>query len=109
MSYFEEQVSRVPKEHIEGLSTKDVEQFIKDVYEFCIPEGKEAGEHAFHTLDYIAMEELAAFVVAHEVILQARVAELEMALSQIASGDGQYGQQAGEYKAIARKVLENYS
>lgn len=31
---------------------------------------------------------------------------LMAALQQIAAGDGVYGQQAGEYKAIARKALE---
>ena len=30
------------------------------------------------------------------------------ALQQIASGDGVYGQQAGEYKKIARDVLEKH-
>jgi hypothetical protein len=36
---------------------------------------------------------------------ESRINNLEAALAEISTGDGVYGKQAGEYKAIARKAL----
>lgn len=38
--------------------------------------------------------------------LRARIAELEAALRRISAGEGYYGAQAAEYKAIARAALD---
>ena len=46
----------------EDMTLKDVLQFVEDVYNFTIPEGKEPGEHVFNVLDYYRMEEIGAFV-----------------------------------------------
>ena len=61
MSAFDEQVeARIKGGVITTLD--DVFEFIRNVYDFVIPEGKEPGEHAFNVMDYYAMEELAATV-----------------------------------------------
>jgi hypothetical protein len=62
MSGFEEQVQRRMSDY-NTLTLKDVYEFIRDVYHFTIPEGKEPGESAFNVLDYYNMEELAVVVM----------------------------------------------
>ncbi len=54
----------------EAIETAEKKEFTQDevldwlesVYNFCIPENKEAGEHAFNVLDYYYMEELGAHI-----------------------------------------------
>lgn len=59
------------------LKEDELLELLGSVYDFCIPENKEAGEHAFNVMDYYEMEELAASVKKHFAelaALQARVA-----------------------------------
>ena len=75
MSAFDKQVAttEAPKD----MSLNDVLQFVRDVYSFCIPEGKEPGESAFNVLDYYEMELIGAFLKNHI----SELARLESALA----------------------------
>jgi hypothetical protein len=59
MSAFDTQVQEYMNTKSER-TLMDVYDFLQSVYEFCIPEGKEPGEHAFNVMDYYEMEELGA-------------------------------------------------
>ena len=76
MSAFDSQVekTKAPKD----MSLNDVLQFVRDVYSFTIPEGKEPGESAFNVLDYYQMEEIGAYLKALQVELARKDAELEV-------------------------------
>jgi DNA-binding protein H-NS len=62
MTTFDDQVQRRMSDY-NTLTLDDVFEFIRSVYGFVIPEGKEPGESAFNVLDYYDMEELAVVVM----------------------------------------------
>lgn len=57
---FDEQVDNT--KDFEPMTLKEIYQFVKDVYNFVIPENKEPGERAFNVLDYVAMEQIGAWL-----------------------------------------------
>lgn len=77
MSAFDKQVEKT--ETPKDMSLQDILQFINDVYDFCIPEGKEPGESAFNVLDYYQMEQMGAFLKSLQAELARKNAALEAA------------------------------
>lgn len=73
----------------EAIETAEQKEFAQDevldwlesVYTFCIPENKEAGEHAFNVLDYYYMEELGAHI-------KRQYSELATLRAQLAEANG---------------------
>jgi len=59
MSAFTEAIEKAEKKE---FTQDEVIDWLESVYNFCIPENKEAGEHAFNVLDYLYMEDLGAHI-----------------------------------------------
>jgi hypothetical protein len=87
MSAFDERVEKLTQ--LEKVGTlDDVYNFIRDVYGFVIPEGKEPGENAFNVLDYYGMEELGAFVKQAAAELASLTAERDALKLALEAGNG---------------------
>jgi hypothetical protein len=77
MSEFDDQVKQT--EVPENFTHQEVYDFVKAVYDFCIPENKEPGEHAFGLLDYYNMEYIGAWLKKNEAELSALRAAVDAA------------------------------